>query len=634
MLASRFRRLTIARTVGGFASALLIALAIVAAVALYAALAIERIGAASGAEEAAKAEAHVLILTIAAAAGLALAIVVAALLTMRTMLVRPVAAAARTMTELARLSQRREAETKAQINLDSNLDALRQILNALGKPRREGDELYFGDRLINGANEYVDQVKERFGGTATIFLGDVRVATNVLQADGSRAIGTRLAAGPAYDSTLKKGKIYRGEAEILGTSYITLYEPILIGADVVGILYVGVPKATASRGGEAEQAMLANEMMQIQAALATLGEAMAAKDRAEQEGLEQRYIAADAGRRAEAMTQSFAADQQRVVGALSQALESLAAMDLTHRIEIEFPEAYRNLKTNFVAAVTILRDTMRTIGAQAGAIHGVSGEISQAAEDLSRRTEQQAATLEETAASLNEITATVKRTAEGADRTRQAVAAMQADAEGSGEVVRRTVTAMTGIERCSRDIGKILGVIDEIALQTNLLALNAGVEAARAGESGRGFAVVAVEVRALAKRSADAAKEIRGLISTSTQQVEHGGKLVGESGAALERIVAQLAEISAAVSDIATATERQAVSLAEVNTAVGALDQVTQQNAAMVEQTTAASRGLANEAEELTRLIGRFEVGADASGDQAGVAPRSASPQKLRSAAA
>ena len=160
----------------------------------------------------------------------------------------------------------------------------------------------------------------------------------------------------------RRGKSIGGKRKILGTSYITLYEPILIGADVVGILYVGVPKATASRGGEAEQAMLANEMMQIQAALATLGEAMAAKDRAEQEGLEQRYIAADAGRRAEAMTQSFAADQQRVVGALSQALESLAAMNLTHRIEIEFPEAYRNLKTNFVAAVTILRDTMRTIG--------------------------------------------------------------------------------------------------------------------------------------------------------------------------------------------------------------------------------------------------------------------------------
>jgi methyl-accepting chemotaxis protein len=639
LLASRFRRLTIAAMIGGFAAAILVSLAIVVAVAAHATFAIEQIVAASGmaaagAQDAAEAETRFLIPTIAAAAALALAIVVAALLTIRAMLVRPVAAAARTMTELARLSQRREAETKAQINLDANLDALRQILDGLGKPRRQDDKLYFGDRLINGANEYVDQVKERFGGTATIFLGDVRVATNVRQADGSRAIGTRLAAGPAYDSALAKGKIYRGEAEIFGASYITLYEPILVGADVIGILYVGVPKATAPSRGKADPARLANEMMQIQAALATLREAMAAKDKAEQDGLEQRYIAADAGRRADAMTRSFAADQQRVVGALSQALESLAAMNLTHRIEIEFPEEYRNLKTNFMTAATILRDTMRTIGAQADAIHGVSGEISQAAEDLSQRTEHQAATLEETAASLDEITATVKRTADGANRTRQAVAAMQADAESSGDIVRRAVTAMTEIEQCSRDIGKILGVIDEIALQTNLLALNAGVEAARAGESGRGFAVVAVEVRALAKRSADAAKEIRGLISTSTQQVEHGGKLVGESGAALERIVAKLAEIGAAVSDIATATERQAVGLAEVNAAVGALDQVTQQNAAMVEQTTAASRGLADEAEELTRLIGRFEVGADASGEHAEGAPRRASPEKLRSAAA
>lgn len=634
MVALRFRRVKIAGMIGGFAGAVLTALAIVAAAGVHATFAIEKIAATSGAQAQADAETGALVLTIAAAAGLALAIVVAALLTIRAMLVKPIAAAAATMTELARLSQRREAETKAQISLDSNLDALRQILDGLGKPRREGDELYFGDRLINGANEYVDQIKDRFGGAATIFVGDLRVATNIRQADGSRAIGTRLAAGPAYDSALAKGKLYRGEAQILGASYITLYEPILVGAEVVGILFVGVPKATASRGDEAEQAPPANEMMQIQAALATLREAMAAKDKAEQDGLEQRYVAADAGRRADAVTRSFAADQQRVVGALSQALESLAIMDLTHRIEVEFPENYRNLKTNFMAAVTILRDTMRTIGAQAGAIHDVSGEISQAAGDLSHRTERQATTLQEAASSLDAITATVSRTAEGAKRTRQAVAAMQADAENSGEVVRRAVTAMAGIEQCSRDIGKILGVIDEIALQTNLLALNAGVEAARAGESGRGFAVVAVEVRALARRSADAAKEIRGLISTSTLQVEHGGKLVGESGAALERILAKLTEISAAVSDIATATERQAVGLADVNTAVGALDHVTQQNAAMVEQTTAASRGLADEAEELTRLIGRFEVGAAASRDGAQRTARPNSPEESRSAAA
>ncbi|MGD0642627.1 MAG: methyl-accepting chemotaxis protein [Roseiarcus sp.] len=630
MFASRFRRLTVAGMIGAFAGAVLTAMAILAAAALYAAFAIERIGAASGAEETAQAETYMLALTIAAAAAFALAVVVAGLLTMRALLAKPLAAAARTMTGLAQLSQRREAETKAQISLDSNLDALRQVLNGLGKPRREGDKLYFGDHLINGANEYVDQIKERYGGTATIFLGDLRVATNVRQADGSRAIGTRLAAGPAYDSVLKKAKIYRGEAEIFGASYLTLYEPILVGTEVVGILYVGVPKATAPSPGKADPAALGNEMTRIRTALVALQEAMTAKEKAEQEGMEHRYLAADAGRRADAIARSFAADQQRVVGALSPALASLAAADLTHCIEIEFPEECCNLKTNFTAAVTTLRDTITSIGAQADAIHGASADISQAAEDLSRRTERQAATLQEAASSLDEITATVKRTAEGANRTREVVAAMQTVAESSGEVVRRAVAAMTGIEHCSRDIGKILGVIDEIALQTNLLALNASVEAARAGESGRGFAVVAVEVRALARRSADAAKEIRGLISTSTQQVEQGGRLVGESGAALERIVAQLTEVGAAVADIATATERQATGLAEVNTAVGALDQVTQQNAAMVEETTAASRGLAAQAEDLTQLIGRFEVGAEASGTRA----QSAAHGKSRAAAA
>jgi methyl-accepting chemotaxis protein len=617
--------LTVAKMIGGFTGAALIALTIVAAAAVRATFAVQTLAAAGGVQDAANGDARVLFLPVAAAAGLALAIVVAGLLALRTMLVKPIAEAARTMTELARLSQQREAETKAQVNLDANLDALRQILEGLGKPRREDDKLFFGDCLINGANEYVDQVKERFGGTATIFLGDVRVATNVRQADGSRAIGTKLAAGPAYESTLKKGRLYRGEAEIFGTSYITLYEPILVGRDVIGLLYVGVPKAAAPSRNEAGARRVANEMMQIEAALAMLREAMAAKDKAEQDGLEQRYMAADAGRRADAMTRSFAADQHRVVGALSEALESLAAMNLTHEIDVDFPADSRNLKTNFMAALTTLRDTMRTIGAQADAIRNSSAEISQAAADLSNRTERQAETLQEAASSLDEITATVNRTAEGAKRTRQTVAGMQEDAESTGEVVRRTVTAMTDIERCSRDIGKILGVIDEIALQTNLLALNAGVEAARAGESGRGFAVVAVEVRALARRSAEAANEARVLISTSSQQVEHGGKLVGESGAALERIVTKLAEISAAVTDIATATQDQAASLAEVNTAVGALDQVTQQNAAMVEETTAASRGLADEAERLAELIGRFEVGANASSDDAMPADRSIS---------
>jgi methyl-accepting chemotaxis protein len=175
-------------------------------------------------------------------------------------------------------------------------------------------------------------------------------------------------------------------------------------------------------------------------------------------------------------------------------------------------------------------------------------------------------------------------------------------------VVRQAVTAMAQIEKSSRQIGQIIGVIDEIAFQTNLLALNAGVEAARAGDAGKGFAVVASEVRALAQRSAEAAREIKDLISTSTRQVEEGVDLVGQTGEALERIVAQVGEITGLVGEIAASAREQSTGLAEVNTAVNQMDQVTQQNAAMVEQSTAASHSLAQEAEALSRLVARFRL--------------------------
>jgi methyl-accepting chemotaxis protein len=252
---------------------------------------------------------------------------------------------------------------------------------------------------------------------------------------------------------------------------------------------------------------------------------------------------------------------------------------------------------------------MQKVGQTAGAIKAGTDEISASSNDLSKRTEQQAASLEQTAAALDQITATVKKTAEGAVQARSAVATAKTDAETSGGVVGHAVTAMGEIEQSSRQISNIIGVIDEIAFQTNLLALNAGVEAARAGDAGRGFAVVASEVRALAHRSAQAAKEIKDLISASNAQVAVGVNLVGETGKALTRIVAQIAEINGVVTDIAASAQEQAIGLNEVNTAVNQMDQVTQQNAAMVEQSTAASYALASEAEDLTRMMSQFKVG-------------------------
>jgi methyl-accepting chemotaxis protein len=307
-----------------------------------------------------------------------------------------------------------------------------------------------------------------------------------------------------------------------------------------------------------------------------------------------------------------AAEQAEVVTSLASGLKQLSEGNLTTRINNAFAKDYEQLRADFNEAMARLQEAMKAIVVNAGGIRSGAGEISQAADDLSRRTEQQAASLEETAAALDEITATVRKTADGAKQANNVVVATRSDAETSGQVVRETVGAMAEIEKSSKQISQIIGVIDEIAFQTNLLALNAGVEAARAGEAGRGFAVVASEVRALAQRSSEAAKEIKGLISASTQHVETGVELVGEAGKALQVIVGKVTEISGLVSEIAASAQEQSTALVQVNTAINQMDQVTQQNAAMVEESTAASHSLTQEADELMQLIGRFQTGATA----------------------
>ena len=298
-----------------------------------------------------------------------------------------------------------------------------------------------------------------------------------------------------------------------------------------------------------------------------------------------------------------------VVDSLGAALSELAEGDLETGLYIEVAPQFGKLKADFNSAASTLKSTISLVKKGAASIKLGTEEISQASDDLSRRTENQAASLEETAAAVKEITDTVNKTARGATHARETVSVAKADAEKGGEVVRRAIDAMNGIESSSKQISQIIGVIDEIAFQTNLLALNAGVEAARAGDAGRGFAVVASEVRALAQRSAEAAKEIKGLISASTGQVAQGVQLVGETGLALTRIVTQVAEINSIVSEIAASANEQAHGLEQVNTAVNEMDQVTQQNAAMVEEATAATQTLAQQTEELASLVSRFKTG-------------------------
>jgi methyl-accepting chemotaxis protein len=311
----------------------------------------------------------------------------------------------------------------------------------------------------------------------------------------------------------------------------------------------------------------------------------------------------------EAAFEAAGREQKAVVEMMAKGLSGLAAGDLSTRIAAQVASDYAALKNDFNAAAAGLEEAIRTIAAVASQIGSGTDEIASASNDLSRRTEQQAASLEETAAALDEIAATVRQTAEGAGRATTEVASARTDAERSGQVVGQAVAAMDAIEDSSRQITQIIGVIDEIAFQTNLLALNAGVEAARAGDAGRGFAVVAQEVRALAQRSAEAAKEIKTLISTSSQQVGAGVDLVGQTGEALNRIVGRVAAIDDLVRQISSSSQEQASGLAEVNTAVNHMDQVVQQNAAMVEQATAATHSLKGETAQLVSLVGRFKIG-------------------------
>jgi len=335
------------------------------------------------------------------------------------------------------------------------------------------------------------------------------------------------------------------------------------------------------------------------------------------------YLEAAEQARVEAERQTLAKERELVVGLVGEAMAALAEGRLTFRMPGGIPEEYSQLRTDFNAAMTQLQQTISAITSSAAAVSNGAGEIASASDDLSRRTEQQAASLEQTAAALEEITVTVARSAEGALAANDAASQAKADAVRSGVVMGDAITAMGEISDSSRQITQIIGVIDEIAFQTNLLALNAGVEAARAGDAGRGFAVVAQEVRALAQRSAEAAREIKSLIASSSGQVSRGVELVSATGEALTGIVAKVTAIDGLIAEIARSSREQATGLNEVNTAVAQMDQVTQQNAAMVEEATAAASGLRGEAGELNRLVGAFDIGATPAG-----APELADPRR------
>ncbi|NTJ41509.1 HAMP domain-containing protein [Agrobacterium larrymoorei] len=335
---------------------------------------------------------------------------------------------------------------------------------------------------------------------------------------------------------------------------------------------------------------------------------------------EEQQLQLDAERQTNSDMQRDEAEvQARVVSTIGEALEKLAAGDLTVRCR-DLGTRYSGLRDNFNEALSHLDAAMAKVNAKSIDIGGSKDEIRKASNELSQRTERQAANLEETSAALDELTVAVRQTSEGASEAAKRVNSISGDAGRSDTIVEEAIGAMSGIEQSADEISKIIGVIDDIAFQTNLLALNAGVEAARAGEAGKGFAVVAQEVRELAQKSAAAAKEIKDQIARSSTQVENGVRLVGEAGDALKRISNQIKSASEIVTKIAHSAAEQDTTLRSISSSLNQLDAATQHNAAMAEETTASAEALAADTEELLNLIRTFRVSQHQSGSLHGMA--------------
>jgi len=539
-----------------------------------------------------------------------------------------------------------DLQKRATERQETNMSVARDVLGRYGSRFSvEGDRLLLDGRTLNGFNDPVDRVKKLVGGTATIFLGDTRIATNVIKEDGGRAVGTKLAPGPVFDAVLRDGKPYRGQAEILGKDYYTAYDPIRdASGKTIGILYVGIPvddvKGSASGLvqlleeiglvalliGCAVQFWICRRLFApISAMIASMRRLADGDTRSEIQGAErgdeigemaralavlQEASAARAAAEAEIARNKEALD--KVVRALGDGLKRVAQGKLTSGIDTEFDPRYAALRTDFNEAVVALRGLVGTVVESTIAIKAGTGEISTAADDLARRSEGNAASIEETTAAIAQINTRLEIMSRAAQDAVMRAEEASSVVESGRTTAEHAVATMSRVSESARGIDDVIEGLDKIAFQTRVLAMNAAVEAGRAGEAGRGFAVVADLVSALAMRAEEEAKRAREQLTVTQEEVAVAVDAVRSVDGALARIVETVSTVNGLVGTMSTDNSSQSAAMMQIASAIATMDQSTQQNAAMVEETSAAARGLLAQVNTLADQASQFDAGQSA----------------------
>jgi methyl-accepting chemotaxis protein len=554
-----------------------------------------------------------------------------------------------------------DAERMAAERQETNMRVAWKVLRDQGASfRADGGDLYAGTHKLNGWTQPVDEIKQLVGGTATVFAGDTRITTNVLKEDGSRAVGTPLAAGPARDAVLGAGKPYRGTAEILGKPFFTAYDPIKDDSGkTIGVLYVGIPRSDVLAGIQSLRTTMAITATLVTLLITAIGflfsramfrplaqmtgamERLASGDTAitvpERRGtdeigqmaraIEHFRVTADEKAATEARARLGEAEREKAMAVLGGALERVAGGDLTADVGSDFPADFAQLGGNYNAALASLRELIGTVLESTGAIQTGSSEIAAASEDLARRTEGNAASLEETSAAVTQMNHRLRAIADAASQTVTRADTAIAVVGSGRETADEAVQAMGRVSESAKGIDSVIEGLDKIAFQTRVLAMNAAVEAGRAGEAGRGFAVVADLVSALAMRAEEEAKRARDQLTVTQSEVETARGAVERVDAALSNIVDTVGEVHALLGTIAADNQAQSTAISEISTAIGTMDQSTQQNAAMVEETSAAARAL-------TDQVGRLDAQASTFRISGGERPRAGTPRGFKPAMA